>query len=96
MAVLLLGTACVCFAAMLPGMPYSYFMLVRVVTCAVMTVMASRLFDQRREPWAWGCVAVAILFNPVFKVHLTRDLWWFLDGGAAVWCLALVNAMGRE
>lgn len=79
---------------MLPGMPYGYFMLLRVVVCVVMTLSATVLFKAAgREPWAWGCVALAVLFNPVVKIHLGRELWWWMDGVAAVWCVAVVNQM---
>ncbi len=82
--------------AMMAGMPYSFFMLLRVVMCGVMLLAAWQCFESKRGAHAWGCVAVAVLFNPVLKVHLTRDLWWFIDGTAAVWCLVLVKQTGES
>lgn len=72
---------------MLPSMPYSYFMLLRIAVCVVMAWQAVCRFDEKYAHDAWLCVVVAVLFNPVLKIHLTRDLWWWLDSAVAVWCM---------
>lgn len=79
-------TAALCVGGMLPSMPYSYFMLLRIAVCVVMAWQAVFRFEEKYAHDAWLCVVVAVLFNPVLKIHLTRDLWWWLDGLVAVWC----------
>jgi hypothetical protein len=77
-------TAALCFVAMLPGMPYGFFMLLRLCVCGVSIYGALHLFERKSERLAWGCVALAVVFNPIFKIHLGREVWWFADGVAGV------------
>ena len=88
----LYGAALLALVAMLPGLPYSYFMLVRVAVCAAGCVLAN--IGQNRFLW-WN-VAMAVLFNPVLRVHLTRELWWILDGVAAVWIIYQTRTLARR
>lgn len=92
----LLAAALMCVGAMLPGLPYSYFMLLRVVMCGVMLLTAWSAFERQSSGIGWACVGVAILFNPVLKVHLTREGWWWVDGAAAVWCFFLARNLGGK
>jgi hypothetical protein len=87
----LISAALMSLVAMMPGMPYSYFMLLRIVMCGVMLVAAWGAYERKKIRLSWICVIVAILFNPVLKVHLTRECWWWLDVVAAAWCMALVK-----
>jgi hypothetical protein len=58
------------------GMPYGYYALLRVVVCLTGAVgfAAARKAGDVSWPWVYGVVAV--LYNPLFPVHL---------GGKAVW-----------
>jgi hypothetical protein len=76
--------AAMCVIAMLPGLPYGYFTLLRVIVCGAAVFGAFNLFERKVEGLAWACVVVAVLFNPFIKVHLGRDAWWLADGAAAV------------
>lgn len=73
-----------CGVAMLPGLPYGYFTLLRVTVCGAAAFSAFNLFERKVEGMAWACVVIAVLFNPLIKIHLGRDMWWFADGVAAV------------
>lgn len=83
-----IAAALMCLVAMLPGMPYGYFMLLRWVVCCALIVCAVQLHEKRAEPWKWACVALAVLFNPLIKIHLGREVWWWVDGAASVFLLA--------
>ncbi len=88
-----------CVSAMLPGLPYGYFMLLRWVVCVSLCYAAHALMKYKAEGLGWACVAVAVLFNPIFKVHLTRDVWWVVDGAGAAFLVFItchLRAMGRE
>ena len=45
----------------------------------VMGIMAFTAYKQEKEPWAWSFGFAAILFNPLFPIHLSRNIWYFLD-----------------
>lgn len=74
--------AALCLIAMLPGMPYGFFMLLRLCVCGVSIYGAVKLFELKSERLGWGFVVLAIVFNPLVKIHLGRDLWWIMDGFA--------------
>lgn len=58
------------------GMPYGYYALLRVVVCLTGAVgfAAARKAGDSLWPWVYGVTAV--LYNPLFSVHL---------GGKAIW-----------
>lgn len=85
----LLIAAAMCFLALEPGWPYGYFTLLRFAVCGVGIYAAVQMFEAKRERWAWACVVLAVLFNPIFKVHLGRDLWAVVDVAAGVFLCAL-------
>ncbi len=59
--------------------PYDYYTLLRFLVCGVTAygAMASR----RREMRSWVCAysVVAVLYNPIFKIHLQRDTWELIN-----------------
>ncbi|MBB5038831.1 DUF6804 family protein [Prosthecobacter dejongeii] len=89
-----LMSASLCLVALLPGLPYGYFMLVRWVVCVVAGYGAVQFFKAKSEAWAWGCLGLALLFNPIFKIHLGRELWWWADLGAAVFLGVVAKQSG--
>ena len=65
--------------------PYGYFTLLRLVVC-IATLWLAYLDYQSEDkvgPWLLAMSVAAILFNPIIPVHLTRDIWFFLDLGMA-------------
>jgi predicted branched-subunit amino acid permease len=73
----------------LAKLPYDYYTLLRLVVTICALVIAAEIY--RREAISiWLCVfaALALLFNPVFPVHLTRAIWAPIDIGCALIFLA--------
>jgi len=76
--------------------PYSYYVLLRWVVCGValysawyISLKGTRLlFDELGLlfDWGfWGMLIVAVLFNPIWPVHLVeKELWGFIDLGLAL------------
>ena len=67
--------------------PYGYYMLLRVVVCIAAALLAFDIYRRAGEV-TLGCtafIAMAILFNPILPVHLTRTIWSFINlAGAAL------------
>lgn len=64
--------------------PYGYYTVLRWVTCAAAIAAALGGYTFK-IPWAiWSFGFIAILFNPLIPVHLSRDLWQLMDIAAAV------------
>lgn len=61
-------------------MPYGYYQFVRLATC----VGLGYLGYISNMPWVRvSCIAVALLFNPVFKVYLDKQTWNVIDASIA-------------
>jgi Family of unknown function (DUF6804) len=55
--------------------PYSYYTLLRWICCPVFAYSAFAAHEQNRLPWAWIFGVLALLYNPLFRVHLDRSTW---------------------
>ncbi|MEK7552877.1 MAG: DUF6804 family protein [Patescibacteria group bacterium] len=67
------------FLAVADGWPYGFFTLLRFVVCASTIFLAWRSYKTNKTNWSWAFVFVAILFNPLIPVHLSRDTWVIID-----------------
>lgn len=61
------------------GNSYSYYILLRWVCCAVFAYLAFQAFDQGKKGWVWILGFTAILYNPFFRIHLTREVWTLVN-----------------
>ena len=60
-------------------MPYGYYTLMRLVVCAT-AIFVIVVAVKRGQMWAvWAFSILALLFNPVVPVNLTKGLWQPLD-----------------
>lgn len=85
------------FIALFEGLPYGYFTLLRFVVCAVGAYMAYKIYESDNDSlWVWLFGGIAILFNPIIPIHLTREVWWIIDlivGG--VFLLSIFNKLKK-
>lgn len=64
--------------------PYGYFQFLRFVVCGTAAYAAFAEADSEKHAWLWMMIGVAVLFNPLVPVHLTRETWQPIDVAAAV------------
>lgn len=76
---LLLIASIVLFLALFDGWQYGFFTLLRFVVCGATAYMAWKLYKEDRSGWSWFFGFIAILFNPIIPIHLSRDVWIFID-----------------
>ena len=70
-----IAPAAMLLLALLP-MPYGYYVLLRLVVCLAGGWLAWRLLSADREAIAgWLLVGCVILYNPVIRVPLEREVW---------------------
>ena len=82
--------AAVVLLAALRDWPYSYYQLLRFIVCGV-SVYISFIAYSWKKLWAtWLFGIIAVLFNPVAPIHLSRDLWQLID----VICTSLFVVFG--
>jgi hypothetical protein len=61
--------------ALLPGNPYGFFQVLRVVVCGIAAYAAVVGNRSGNSGWTWALGATAALYNPFLPVHLTRNMW---------------------
>ena len=65
--------------ALNPSNPYGYYILLRWVCCGCFAYMACAAYEQKKQNWVWILGITAIIYNPIIKVHLTREIWSFVN-----------------
>jgi hypothetical protein len=73
--------------------PYDYFTLLRWVVCGVSACTAFSASDRGARGWRWVFAVVALAFNPILPLHLTRTTWAVVDLAAAALLLASIFAL---
>lgn len=68
----------------LAPMPYGYFILVRYAAAIIFTIMAYDYYQQNKRVVTYFWIALAILFQPIFKIALGRIVWNVIDVVVAV------------
>ena len=56
-------------------LPYFFYVLLRVLICTASAYLSTKRYKERRIPWVWTFGVIALLFNPVFPVRMTRADW---------------------
>jgi hypothetical protein len=70
--------------------PYSYYTLLRWVVCGVAAYVTYVAFQTEKAPGAWLFGIMALLFNPIIPVHLSRATWQPIDVLSAIIFIASV------
>ena len=60
-------------------LPYGYYMLLRFIAFVVFAWAAVITFKRNEKtlPWVFGILAV--VFNPILKIHFPKELWAIID-----------------
>jgi hypothetical protein len=58
--------------ALYPGNPYGYYTLLHWVCCGTLIYQAVNL---KRQIWVWILGIMALVYNPIFRLHFNRELW---------------------
>ena len=69
--------------AVLP-LPYGYYMFLRLAVTAAAAYVAYVNFNKDIPVWGIVFVGVALLFNPIFEVHLDKVIWVIIDTATAI------------
>ncbi|MEI2756770.1 MAG: DUF6804 family protein [Chitinophagaceae bacterium] len=67
------------FFLCLADMPYGYYQLVRFVALIGFAILAYKANEQGQKTEAIIYVCLAILFQPLIKIALGREIWNVLD-----------------
>ena len=61
------------------SLPYGYYMLLRLIIFGVFAWAAFLSFEQNEELLPWVFIIIAIIFNPIFKIYLPKEVWIIID-----------------
>lgn len=82
--------------ALNPENLYGYYIVLRWVCCAAFTYLALKAHAQGKEGWVWGLGVMAVIYNPIIRIHLTRDIWSAVNIATAIVAIVSVFALKRE
>lgn len=68
----------------LAPMPYGYYQFIRLASTISFAVMAYQYYDKKQEVLVITFVALAIIFQPFYKIALGRTMWNVVDVAVAV------------
>lgn len=66
----------------LAPLPYGYYQFLRLVVCVCAVLIAIQV--KKTTVWFPIFLTVALLFNPIIPVYLTRDIWALIDIACAL------------
>ena len=71
-------------------MPYGYFQLVRFLAMLIFIYFGYIAYQEKKEILAYIFASLAILFQPLIKIALGREIWNVVDVVVGCWLLYLV------
>ncbi|MGO7532434.1 DUF6804 family protein [Rhizobium sp. WYCCWR 11146] len=86
------AAAMLCLATL--PLPYGYYMLLRLVVAVAACLAAFKFYSEKSQVDWKVCFfgGLALLFNPLLPVFLTRSLWLWIDLAAALlFCYAALR-----
>ncbi len=68
-------------------MPYGYYQFIRLASAAGFIFLANESADNKNRIWLYIYISLAILFQPIIKFSLGRDMWNIVDIVVAVFLI---------
>ncbi len=78
------------------NMPYGYYTLVRFVATVGFVYMTYKYYEEKKEGLVWTFGALALLFQPLIKIPLGRDVWNIVDVAVAILLIAMTFIKSGE
>lgn len=74
-------------------LPYGFYTLIRIIVTIAALLMAHAAHNTKRTPFVYLFGILAILFNPIIKIHFDKGIWMVLDiiGGVIFIIWLLIN-----
>lgn len=69
--------------AVLP-LDYGYYTFLRWMICGISAYIAVKAYQWKTEWVTWVFGAIAVLFNPIIPIYLTKEIWQPIDLGVAL------------
>ena len=63
----------------LTGHPYGYYTFLRWITSGAACYFAFFTYSYEPKGWFGAYIFIALLFNPIVPIYLSKDTWKFID-----------------
>lgn len=83
------------FLGIMP-LPYDYYTILRIVVCVFFIWSAFIAFEKKIEIFPWIFCTLAILFNPLMKIHLSKPIWMVMDASTAIFILIIKSKIVKQ
>lgn len=60
-------------------MQYGYYQIMRIVVTGAAVFGAYHAYHANNTGWVWILGGIAVLFNPIIPIHLSRESWFLPD-----------------
>lgn len=67
-----------CFVAA-ADLPYGFYIILRWLVCATAIALAYEFHGLKKSGWVWPMGLLAVLFNPISRIHFDKEIWCTLD-----------------
>ena len=71
--------AAIMLTGALSNWPYGYYQLLRFIVCGVSVYVACMAYTWQKIWATWLFGFIALLFNPLAPIYLSRELWQPID-----------------
>lgn len=82
--------------ALNPETPYGYYLLLRIIICGICAFLAFRALKIGNEIWVWILGVTAVIYNPIFRIHLTREIWTVVNIATVVMLAVTVGVLRKR
>ena len=84
--VILSAISAVMLAIAILPLPYGYYMLVRLVVTVTAFYICYQEYNEQNKinPYVIVFGLIGLLFNPIAKIHLDKELWQVIDALSAL------------
>jgi hypothetical protein len=65
-------------------MPYGYYEFLRIAITVISIYFVFIFYKKDKTLLMWIFILIAVLFNPLFVIHLNKELWKYIDIGSAL------------
>ncbi len=69
--------------------PYGYYTLLRIVVTGVFIWAAYICYERDEAVLPWIFSLGAILFNPLIKIHMPKEIWSIVDVAAGIFLIVM-------
>ena len=65
--------------ALNPANPYGYYIILRWICCSIFAYLSVQAHSRNKQGLLWVLGITALLYNPIFRVYLNRELWSIIN-----------------